>query len=173
MRKRFLLFCFLFVSAGMMQFGCSAPHLFWPQKDIKSFELKASSLEKRVLVASRSSEFKDAIVDRIRDAFKDEPVYLKFIGIDQLNEEDGTDYAALVLINTTMSWGMDLDVKAFLNRHQDHKHMIVLTTSGDGGWSPKLKGRNFDAISSASKKANVDEVAGTITTKVQRLLQTE
>ena len=156
-----------------MQLGCSAPHLFWPQEDIKSYELKASSLEKRVLVASRSSEFKDAIVDHIRDAFKDEPVYLKFIGINQLNKEDGSNYAALVLINTTMSWGMDLDVKAFLNRHQDHKHMIVLTTSGDGGWLPKLEGRNYDAISSASRRADVDAVAGTITTKVQRLLQTK
>jgi hypothetical protein len=173
MKKRFLLFCFLFLSVGMMQIGCSAPHMFWPQKDIKSSELKASSLEKRVLVASRSSEFKDAIVDQIRDAFKDEPVYLKFIGIDQLNEEDGTNYAALVLINTTMSWGMDLDVKAFLKRHQDHKNMIVLTTSGDGDWLPKMEGRNFDAISSASKKANVDAVAGTIIAKVELLLQTE
>jgi hypothetical protein len=147
--------------------------MFWPQKDIKSYELKDPSLEKRVLVASRSSEFKDAIVDQIRDAFKDEPVYLKFIGIDQLNEEDGTDYAALVLINTTMSWGMDLDVKAFLNRHKDHKNMIVLTTSGDGDWLPKMEGRNFDAISSASKQANVDAVAGTIIARVERLLQTE
>jgi hypothetical protein len=173
MRKRVLLFGLLFLSVGIMQLGCSAPHMFWPQNDIKPYELNASSLEKRVLVASRSSEFKDAVVDQIRDAFEDEPVYLKFIGIDQLNEENGTNYTALVLINTTMSWGMDLEVKAFLNRHQDHKNMIVLTTSGDGGWLPKMEGQNYDAISSASRRADVDAVAGTITTKVQRLLQTE
>jgi hypothetical protein len=173
MRKRYLLFSILFLSTGMMQLGCSAPHMFWPQKDITSYELKESSLEKRVLVASRSSEFKDAIVDQIRNAFKDEPVYVKFIGIEQLKEEDGANYSALVLINTTMSWGMDLEVKAFLNRHQDHKNMIVLTTSGDGRWLPKMEGRNFDAVSAASKKANVDDVAGTIIAKVERLLQTE
>jgi hypothetical protein len=51
--------------------------------------------------------------------------------------------------------------------------MIVLTTSGDGDWLPKMEGRNFDAISSASKQANVDAVAGTIIAKVERLLQTE
>ena len=34
---------------------------------------------------------------------------------------------------TCIAWGLDRHVKAFLERYKDHRHMIVLTTSGDGG----------------------------------------
>ena len=171
MKKGFLLFSILLLSVSIMQINCSVPHLLWPQKDIQPNELNEPSLGKKVLVASRSSEFKDATVNRIGEAFKDEPVYIKFIGIQQLKEEDGDNYAAVVLINKCMSWDMDRHVKAFLKRHKDQSHIIVLTTSGDGDWSPKMEGRNFDAISSASQKDNIDVIADKIITKVHLLLQ--
>jgi len=44
-------------------------------------------LGKKVLVDSRSSEFKDAVVKKIGEAFKDEPIYVKFIGLEQLKAE--------------------------------------------------------------------------------------
>jgi hypothetical protein len=173
MNKRFSLGALL-LSVSIMQLSCfSVPHLFWPQKDIQPNEFHEPSLGKKVLVASRSSEFKDAVVERIKAAFKDEPVYLKFIGLEPLEKEDGAKYSAVVLINTCMSWDMDRNVKAFLKRHQEQSHIIVLTTSGSGGWLPKMKGHNFDAISSASQEDKVDVVADEIITKIRLLLQGE
>jgi len=49
--------------------------------------------------------------------------------------------------------------------------MIVLTTSGDGDWLPKMEGRNFDAISSASEQANIEKVAGQIIEKINSLVK--
>jgi hypothetical protein len=146
--------------------------MFWPQKDIQPNEFHEPSLGKKVLVASRSSEFKDAVVERIKAAFKDEPVYLKFIGLEPLEKEDGAKYSAVVLINTCMSWDMDRNVKAFLKRHKEQSHIIVLTTSRSG-WLPKMKEHNVDAISSASQKEKVDVVADEIITKIRLLLQWE
>ena len=172
MKKRFLLFGILLLSASIMQVSCfSVPHLFWPQKDIQPNELNEPSLEKKVLVVSRSSEFKNAIVGRIGETFRDEPVYMKFIGLEQLEKEDGTNYATVVLINTCMSWDMDRNVKGFLKRHKEQSNMIVLTTSGGGDWLPKMKGRNFDAISSASQEDKIDEITDKIITKIRLLLQ--
>ena len=169
MRRRFFLLGVLLL--GITQLSCSAPHLFYPQKDIEISELNKPSLEKKVLIASRRSDFKNSIVSSIREAFKDKPVYMKFIGLDQLRKEDATDYSAVVLINTCMAWSMDRNVNGFVKRHGDQSNMIVLTTSGDGNWMPKMKERNFDAISSASEEHKIEEVAEKIINKVNSLLQ--
>ena len=64
-------------------------------------------------------------------------------------------------------------VEAFFGRHRDQSKMIVLTTSGDGGWLPDTEGRNFDAISSASQEDKVDVIADEIIAKIRSLLQKE
>jgi len=172
MKKCLFLSVVIILAASMMQLSCSAPHYFWPQKNAPMSELNKPSLGKKVLVAARSSEFKDAVVDKVKSAFMGEPVYMKFIGIDQLKKEKSKDYSAMVVINTCMSWGMDRHVKGFLKKHkEDQSRTIVLTTSGDGDWKPKMKEPSFDAISSASKKNKVDEVADEIIAKMRALLQ--
>ena len=95
--------------------GISVPHLFWPKKDIETSELNQTSLEKKVLVASRSSEFKNAIIETIREEFKNDSIYFKFTGLKKLNGEDTDSYNAAILINTCMAGGMDPIAKGFLS----------------------------------------------------------
>lgn len=171
MNKKFYALCLIILVATLFHTQCSVPHRVLPHKDIQPSELNQSTLDKKVLVASRSSEFKQAIVDKIREAFQEKAVYVKFIGLGEIEKEKAEHYDAIVMINTCMSWDMDRSVHGFLDRYKDHNNMIVLTTSGDGNWLPKMKGRNFDAISSASKMANVDEVAGNIIMKIGRLIE--
>jgi hypothetical protein len=141
-----------------------------PQKDMEPRQVNSPSLEKKVLIASRNSEFKNAVVDKIIESLKDETVYIKVTGLGDLKEEKAEKFSAIVLINTCMSWDMDRNVNSFLKKHKDQSRVIVLTTSGDGDWKPKMKGRNFDAISSASKKPKADEVANKILGKVRLLI---
>ena len=170
MTKRCYMVCFVILIANLFLLQCSVPHRVLPHKDIQPSELHESSLDQKVLVAARSSEFKQAIVDKIKEAFQDKPVFVKFIGLGEIKKEKAEQYNAIVMINTCMSWDMDRSVHGFLDQHEDHSNMIVLTTSGDGDWLPKMKGRNFDAISSASKKANVEEIANQIIEKINALL---
>jgi hypothetical protein len=62
------------------------------------------------------------------------------------------DYAAVVVINSCLAWGLDKDVSHFLDRQNTTANIILLTTSGDGLWLPDKRGRDFDAISGASIK---------------------
>jgi hypothetical protein len=160
-----------FLCICLVHLSCAIPRLIWPQDDIGAYELNARSLKDRVLVASRSSEFKDSVVAAIREALEAEPVYVKFIGLDGLKREDPGAYKAVVLINTCIAWGMDPDVEHFLKRSTDQGHIIVLTTSGDGNWLPEMKGRHFDAIACASKSINVDRVSAQIISKIRTLLR--
>lgn len=155
----------------VMNLSCGIGRMIWPQRDIDTYERITPSAQKRLLVASRSSEFKDAVVSRIRAAFEQEPVYMKFIGLEGLKQEDGETYDAIVLINMCIAWGLDPEVDGFIKRHTDHSHMIVVTTSGDGKWKPDKHGRTYDAISSASEQANVGVIADEITTKIRQLFE--
>ena len=162
-----VLFILLTVLPAMQ---CSIPRRIWSGKDIDSSELHDPGADQSVLVASLSTEFKDAVVARIKENFADRPVYMKFIGLDGLDDEIGADYDAVVIVNRVVAWGMSPKVDSFLDRNDDHAHMIVLTTSGDGAWMPDRKGRAFDAIASASVKADVNIVADKISAQIQVLL---
>jgi hypothetical protein len=145
-------------------------HSIWPQDDIRAYRLNEDSHEDRVLIASRSSAFKDSVVARIREAFDGKPVHVRFTGVDGLRHENAATYQAVVLISTCMVWKLDPDVEAFLRRSPDQSHIIVLATSNVGDWRPGMKDGHFDSIASASKSVNVDGVSGYIISRINTLL---
>jgi hypothetical protein len=65
-----------------------------------------------------------------------------------------------------MAGGMDPIVKNFV-KHRKDKKVMVLTTSGDGGWLPKMKDQDFDAIATASEKDKTAPVAQKIITTIK------
>jgi hypothetical protein len=148
----------------------SFPQLFWPQKDIDSFSVNQPTLAKKVLIVSRNSNFKRAVVDKIKNALRDEPVYVKCTGLTKLKNEDASAYSVIVIINTCMAWDWDRNIHAFLKGKQDARKVIVLTTSGSGKWLPKKIPAGVDAIASASEKTDV--VAADIIGRIRSLLAT-
>lgn len=155
---------------SMLCASCAVPRMMWPQENIQALELNSSKLEKRVLVAARSSEFKDAVVEKIRDSFMGMSVYVKFIGIDDLEKEKAESYTAVILVSTCIAGGFDRHIEAFIGRTSDQRNIVILTTAGDANWKPDKKSRNYDAITTASIKTDVDKVADEIISKVRSLL---
>ena len=161
----FLLFSILFFS------GCTAPQYFWPQKDIDFQEINQPTLEKKILIASRNTEFKSNVVNKIKDAFLNRDVYIKISGIENLENEDANQYSAVVLLNTAMGWKADRKVRSFLVRFGKLNNIIVLTTSDTSDVSVDTGGdRQIDAITSASTKDETEEVANNIINKINNLI---
>jgi hypothetical protein len=149
----------------------SIPHLFWPQRDIQPAMLNDSTAEHRVLVASRSSPFKDSIVAMLKTRFASRSVFVRFVGLKELDRQDAAGYDAVVLINTCMSWDPDRRVLRFLHRNRDaHGRIIVLTTSGSGHWEPRKRGRVFDAVTAASAPEYLERTIEALVTKVEALV---
>ena len=171
MIKRLSLSLLLALSLTLLLASCTLSHLLVPQKDIESRELNRPSMEKQVLLASRSSVFKDAVVAGIEEAFRVRPVYVKLVGLDELEGEDASQYTAVVMIGTCMFWQLDPEVKEFLDRHESRDNLIVLTTSGEGYWLPDREDRDFDALSSASHMCDVEELSQEVTEKIDLLLE--
>lgn len=155
---------------GLWLPGCATTSTVWPQDDIGTFEMKDPSLDRRLLVASRTSDFKDEVVRRIQEDLRDRPVYVKFIGVDNLRREKASDYGAVVIISTCMAWELDREVLRFLKQNPEQGNLILLTTSGDGGWLPDGEGRRYDALSTASEMDDTEDIADAILLRVHVLL---
>ena len=150
--------------------GCAAPQRFWPQEDIIGSETAAPDGKQVILIASRNSEFKKLLVAKLHEQLAENGFGQKTIGVQGLPQVNTSDYAAVVVINSCLAWGLDSDVQTFLDREKTATNIIVLTTSGKGIWLPDKAGRDFDAISAASKMTSVDTVARDVMTAIRSQL---
>lgn len=150
--------------------GCAVPRVLWPQKDLPPSETVGIADGYVVLVASRNSEFKKALVDKLTGAIVAEGLAEKTVGVGDLKEIDAAVYDAVVVISTCLAWGLDRDVKAFLDRQKNHANIILVTTSGEGDWLPDKGEWDFDAISSASRLTSVDGIVRDVMGKIKRRL---
>lgn len=168
MHKWITLFLLL---AFALNYGCSAPQYIWPQKDMEFYEINQQTFEKKILIASRKSEFKNALVEEIHDAFVERPVYIKIIGIEDLKDEDPNQYSAVFIINTCMAWEIDRKVETFLDKYGELDSIIVLTTSSRGDILPDTERRQFDAVSCASSKEQIAPIADEIIKKLFKIVE--
>lgn len=150
--------------------GCAVPQRFWPQKDIVGSDAGSIPGQQEVLIASRSSEYKQLLVDELHKQLFSAGIPHKTIGVKQLKGVDATRYSAVVVINTCLAWGLDNEIKTFLNHQQQTANIILMTTSGEGTWLPDKQGLDFDAISGASVKSNVGDVAQDLLERIQKRL---
>ena len=51
----------------------------------KAFELNTSDLNKSLLIATQSSDFKDNLVGKVIDTYKEDSIYIKVIDVGELN----------------------------------------------------------------------------------------
>jgi len=162
--KQIFINCLLGYCCGIMLLlaGCSIPRMITPQKDLPYAEAVVAPDGPFVFIASRKSEFKQALVDKIINELVVAGVNAKTTGIDDLAAINASDYAAVVVVSTCIAWGLDPEIVKFLDQHEDHSNIILVTTSGTGSWVPDKDNMNFDAISAASRKADIDTVAGDI-----------
>ncbi|HEX5168830.1 MAG TPA: hypothetical protein VFW11_06635 [Cyclobacteriaceae bacterium] len=133
----------------------------------KEFEVnEAVDMQQRVLIATQGSEFKNAVVHGLVENLKDRPVYIKVIDISHLKAVHANEWAVIVIIHTWEYQKPPAPVKEFADQVQSNENIVMLATSGDGGF--KLEG--FDAISSASKQSEVNTEVKTLLAKIERIL---
>ena len=150
--------------------GCAVPQHFWSQKDIVEFDVNTIPGQRTVLIASRASEYKKQLVAELQKQLSAAHISHITIGVKQLHKIDPIDYAAVVVINTCLAWGLDHEVSTFLDSQKTTSNIILFTTSSEGSWLPDKHGLDFDAISGASVKANVGDVARNLMERIQKRL---
>jgi len=148
---------------GTFMIGCSSPLL-----KTKIFGTLTS--QQRLLIATKPSDFKNAIVHDIQWAFEGKDCYIKVIDLSELENEAPEDYHAVVILNEYKLFRLDSNVNQFLGKIDDQqkKKIIILTTSGTST-PPDIP--DIDALTSASVADQSDAVSEKIIKKVFNLFQ--
>jgi hypothetical protein len=157
----------------LLLMACSGGNKVIIQSDVTSLEVGEDVSGTKILIASSESDFKIEVARRIGEALQDKPVYVKFIGTDQLAGEDASKYSAIIVMARCVTWGLDKSTEAFLKENAGLTSMVVLFTSGGGDWNPDMEGLKFDAVTSASVLATAGSVADEILEKVYVILDTK
>jgi hypothetical protein len=134
----------------------------------EAFEVGPPDSSRKILIASQGSKFKNMMVDTLTSRLKGEDIYINVIDISGLSEINQADWDAQVIIHTTEGYRLPEVVKEYLGRIENPDEVMILITSGSGEWKPE--DCKVDILTSASKVADIPELANSIVDKVNSLL---
>ena len=139
--------------------------IIFSQKKIESFEVNSSTLENHILIASQGSKFKDQLLKDLIEELKKENVYIKVIDVFLLDNIKSSDWDSIIIINAVEASKYNKSVDHFIQNNYSNDNIILIATSGSGKF--KIQDYYIDAISTASKIKDVDNIKNLIISKIE------
>ena len=138
---------------------------------IEPYHTGNSNAPIKVLIASQGSEFKNDLLKNIVQKLKNDTLYLSVIDCTSLKKENASDWKAIIIIHTTKAHKIPRYVSSFLDDLPDYSNIVLICTSGGG--DEVISEYEIDAISTASRMSETNNIANLAISKVERILQTE
>jgi hypothetical protein len=161
MNRRFLEYCIQLFLALVLVAAC-ARHIREENHTIPDAAFD-------MVVASDSSDFKDAVRSKLINGFKDR-ANIRVVTIDQLRQIDPADDDIVVIIDTCMAWGgFNTATKHFLDRLKTPQQVVLMMTAGNPEWHYRY--RDVDAITSASLIDNIPGVVHRLNARINEILR--
>jgi hypothetical protein len=123
----------------------------------------------RVLIATQKSEFKQAVIQEIRDTLENNSSYVKVIDVKRLPNESTTEYDAVIVVSECMAGRPDPRVESFIDNARQKEKIIVLTTGRLDSWKPES--HLVDAITSASVMNRATTIGQTLAAKALQIIR--
>ncbi|KPJ87025.1 MAG: hypothetical protein AMS17_09820 [Spirochaetes bacterium DG_61] len=124
--------------------------------------------EKRVLIVSQSSEFKESVVAFLQEEMNESGIAFTVKGISALGNVREGEWDAIVILHAVKMGKINKHVRRYLDKIDDFNRVIVLTTYGTKDPVPSKYGIN--SISAASKKEQVKTLTSDIKNRLQEIL---
>lgn len=138
--------------------------------EVKPYAVNVPTLEKKLLIATQGSDFKDKVTTGIVEYFKPDSIYIQVVDVSSLENIDPKDFSAIVVIHTWENWKPPISVQSFIEKNLDKKNkIVVLTTSGEGTY--KMEG--VDAFTGESIVADVPFFVDKIVERVNGIILKE
>ena len=119
----------------------------YSMEEAKAFEVNSLNLDKKLLIATQGSDFKNAITAGILENYEQDSIFIKVIDVSDLDKVDPSNFGAITIIHTWENWKPPQVVQSFTDKNGNAKHkMVVMTTSGEGSF----KMGDVDAITGES-----------------------
>ncbi len=137
-----------------------------PEK-AKTFDVNNPDLNKKLLIATEGSDFKNTLVSNIIDRTKEKSVYIKVTDVNELPKMNKDNWNAIVIITAVQFGKMGNGVDEFLSHVENYDNIILFNTGNMGTFEPKY---NIDALSSASSNNDFDSLTDKILSKIDSLI---
>ncbi len=132
------------------------------------YTINETQFDKRLLIASQGSEFKNEVTSSITNHFKLDSIYIQVLDIEELEGTDPKAFDAIVIMHTWEYGKPPLVVKEFIERTKKYKSkIVVVTTSGEGTY----KTENMDAIAGESIIEDVPDIVAGVIRRLAPLLK--
>jgi hypothetical protein len=157
------------ILAMVLLFGVFLVWYQWryAMKTATSYEVNTPSEDRKLLIATQGSAFKNTIVQGLVDYYRQDSIFIKIIDVTDLSKIHPEDFSALVIIHTWENWKPPAAVKSFVQENEAQKNkMVIFTTSGEGNY----KMENVDAITGESILEDAPLVVDKIINKLKPLL---
>ena len=128
-----------------------------------------TAAQDRVLVATQNSDFKQAVIQAIRDRLENNSNYIKVIDVKKLPYESLEGYDAVIILNTCMAGRPDPRVESFIDDTTEKEKIVVLTTGRLDSWKPESP--RVDAMSSASVMTQAATIGQLLAEKVLKIIR--
>lgn len=163
--KKILSFVLILI-AGLFLVGIWYTRTY-SMEEAKAFEVHSPNLDKKLLIATQGSDFKNSVTAGIVEQYEMDSIYIKVIDVSDLDNIDPDQFDALVIVHTWENWKPPKVVQSFIEEHNDAKNkMVVLTTSGEGSY----KMDNVDAITGESEVGDAPSFVDRIVERLNPLL---
>ena len=123
---------------------------------IEPFEHGNPDADKRILIASQGSDFKEVLVKSIIDQAESNQYFFSVIDCTTLGNEIDEKWDVIVIIHTLQVHKMPEEAKVFLSEVKDISKVMLVSTSGAGDDFVEVS--DVDAISSASRMSAIPEI---------------
>jgi hypothetical protein len=162
----------IFAAVGGMAVLFTAMFFLYLQRHamrpVPARELGARGPGPAVLVAAQGSPYKDAVADPLLRHLREKQAFVRVEDISQLPGVNERDWDAIVLLHSWERWQPPPVVQQFVERLNDRRKLVVLTTSGSG----ESRMACVDAVTSASELSHAGADAEQLVQRVDQLLNT-
>ena len=133
-----------------------------------NFEGYSSSLERKLLITTQNSPFKDSIIGLISAHYKNTTVDVELVDFKALGKKEIADYDAILIMYRWEAGAPPEVIQLFMEQNlSSKKKMVIMTTS----WNGLEKMNNVDATTGASILAEVPIYTEKLIKKLDRLLK--
>ncbi len=108
----FILFLIVVLSLGALWYMNA-----YTMDEAKAFEVHSPNLEKKLLVATQGSDFKNSVTAGIVEHYEQDSIYIKAIDVSDLANIDPKDFDALLIIHTWENWKPPKSVQTFTDKN--------------------------------------------------------
>jgi len=127
--------------------------------------------QSRVLIATQKSDFKQAVIQAIRDTLENNSSYIKVIDVKMLPYESTDGYQAVIILNECMAGRPDPRVESFIDEATEKEKLIVLITGRLDSWKPESP--RVDAITSASVMTQATTIGQSLAERALEIIRSQ